>query len=783
MPRRSITFIAVFLVLCVGATGCSKDPETLRKEYIASGDRYMAQKQYKQAVVEYGNAVQHDPQSGEAHLKLAEAHARAGDGASAARAYVKAADLLPNDVRVQIIVGQLELLAGEFEAARKRADRVLSSYRRHVDAQILKANALAGLRDLHAAVGQIQEAIFSDPNRSDAYANLGSLQLAQGNREEAEKAFSQAVRIAPHSVPARLALANFYWSSGRPREAEQTLRAAVKATGEDPLIHRALALLYLTNGREADAERFLVRAAKIAGDDDTKVALAEYYVIVGREEEAMRLLEPIAAGASGESGVAVAHVAEIHARAGREDEALKRLDEFLTRSPGNATALMAKARLLLTQLNADAALEPARRAVRAEPDLLPGWLTLARVHVARGALDEAAEALEQALAVRETFVPAMVELAHVKLAAGRADEALEASGRALELQPHHLDAQFVHAQGFFAAERLEEARAVLHQVSARHASVAAVQARLGSTYASWGEWPFARGAFARALRIDPLNVDAHAGLAALDFAEGEGRRARTRLEEALARRPGDLGLMLLGARAAFELRDFGVAERRLRRVIELDASNLPAYTLLGQVFAARGRLAEATRQFEHVARQRPRSVPVNTALGMLLESQGNDAAARQRYEAVLRIDPNAPVAANNLAWLLAKQGLELDRALQLAKTAHTSLSDRPEVNHTLGWIHHRRGASKDAVPLLKTAAERQPGKALYRTHLGLAYAAAGDERGACDAFRSALPLASDKAAIGEIRQAAARLKTCQLTSPAATSPPAGRTVRTSRRAR
>ena len=780
MRRWPMMSAVLCLVLCAGVAGCSKDAETRRQEYLASGDRYMARQEYKKAVIEYGNAVQHDPKSGEAYLKLAEANTRAGDSAAAARAYVKAAELLPNDARVQILVGQLELLAGEFEAARTRADRVLANYRRHVDAQVLRANALAGLKDLNAAVGQIQEAIFSDPNRSDAYSNLGSLQLAQGNRDEAEKAFVQAVRIAPHSVPARLALANFYWSSGRPEEAERVLRDAVKATGADPLIDRAIALLYLTTNRAKDAEAFLVRAAKTAGDQDTKIALAEYYMIVGRQNDALRLLEPIAAADSPEAGVAVAHIAEIHARDGREDDASRRLEEFLQAHPQNTTALVAQARLLLMQLKAEEALEPARRAVRAQPDLLPAWLTLARVHVARGAPEDAEEALDQALAVNDTFVPALLELAYVRLSAGRTEQALEAANRALELQPHHVDAQFVQSQAVFGLGRRDEAMTVLHDVAARHGAAAPVQARLASVYASWGEWGFARAAYARALRIDPLNVDAHAGLAALDFAEGEGRRARTRLEEALVRKPGDLGLLLLGARAAFEMRDFDTAERRLRRVIELDASSLPAYTLLGQVFAARGRLAEATKQFEHVARQRPRSVPVNTALGMLLETQGNEDAARQRYEAVLQIDARAPVAANNLAWLLVKHGQDLDRALHLARTAHAGLKDRPEVNHTLGWVHYRRGSAGEAVPLLRAAVDRQPTKVLYRAHLGLASAAAGDERGACEAFRSVVRMEPGGEVAAEARQAAARLKDCQLTHASGPSPAAARTARAAR---
>ena len=133
-----------------------------------------------------------------------------------------------------------------------------------------------------------------------------------------------------------------------------------------------------------------------------------------------------------------------------------------------------------------------------------------------------------------------------------------------------------------------------------------------------------------------------------------------------------------------------------------------------------------------------------------------------------------------LAWLLVKHGQDLDRALHLARTAHAGLKDRPEVNHTLGWVHYRRGSAGEAVPLLRAAVDRQPNKALYRAHLGLASAAAGDERSACEAFRSVVRLEPTGDVAAEARQAAARLKGCQLTHAAGPSAAAARTARAAR---
>ena len=70
-------------------------PERAKREFVESGDRLAARKEFRQAIVQYRNALQQDPRFGEARLKLADAYVQAGDPQSASAEYVRAADLLP----------------------------------------------------------------------------------------------------------------------------------------------------------------------------------------------------------------------------------------------------------------------------------------------------------------------------------------------------------------------------------------------------------------------------------------------------------------------------------------------------------------------------------------------------------------------------------------------------------------------------------------------------------------------------------------------------------------
>src|SRR5687768_4622120 len=157
------------VILCVAAmSGCSRDAA----EYVKSGDAYVAEKKFKDAIVEYRNAVNKDPQDGNARLKLADAYVAEKDGRNALREYVRAADLLPQSRDAQMKAGQILLIAGSFEDAKGRAEKMLALNPKDVDGLMIRAAASAGLKDYDGALNRVQEAIEIEPSRAGAYVNL-----------------------------------------------------------------------------------------------------------------------------------------------------------------------------------------------------------------------------------------------------------------------------------------------------------------------------------------------------------------------------------------------------------------------------------------------------------------------------------------------------------------------------------------------------------------------------------------------------------------------------------
>ena len=113
----SRTLLATVALAALAAGACSKDPAVASRRYIDSGDRYAKEGKYREAVIEYRNAIKRTPQSVEAHSRLADVAARANDPATAIGELLRIAELKPDDVTAQVRAGSIYLLAGRLVEA------------------------------------------------------------------------------------------------------------------------------------------------------------------------------------------------------------------------------------------------------------------------------------------------------------------------------------------------------------------------------------------------------------------------------------------------------------------------------------------------------------------------------------------------------------------------------------------------------------------------------------------------------------------------------------------
>jgi tetratricopeptide (TPR) repeat protein len=250
----------------------------------------------------------------------------------------------------------------------------------------------------------------------------------------------------------------------------------------------------------------------------------------------------------------------------------------------------------------------------------------------------------------------------------------------------------------------------------------------------------ARRDFEKALEMEPNNLDAIVELVTLDLSTGRHNEARHLIRERLRHRPNDPPLLLLAAKTALAQHQNAEAERILRHLIKVDGANIEAYTLLGQVYIAAGKIDAAIVEFNAIVARDPRSATAHTMLGLLWHTKRRLPQALGHYEKAFAADPRSATAANNLAWVLAENDTDLDRAMSLAQAAKAQLPGNPEILDTLGWVYVKRAMFPLAVTSFEQAVEQAPDNPTYAYHLGLAHSKLGNDAKARKSLERALKI-------------------------------------------
>jgi len=700
-------------------SACKSDPKAAALEHLSRGDQYVAANKFPEAIIEYRGAVQADPRLGKARLQLAFAYASTGDGMNALREYVRAADLMPEDREAQTKAGTFLLLAGRFQDADGLAQRMLQRNPNDVDAQILHANALAGLKDMDGAVEAFEKAVEMDPQRASSYSDLGSAQAVKGDKDKAEAAFRKAIQINPNSASAHLSLANFLWANGKLDEAEKEMRRGLELDPKNITGNRAMAMYYMVTKRPAAAEPHLKVVAELTPGPNAKYFLSEYYLRQGRVDEARAVLQPLLKVDDSFIGGSV-RLARVEVFAGKNDEAHRLIEGVLAREPKNAEALITRGKLYLSEGNTVNALSTLKTATEANPRSIEAQLALAQTYAARGAIREATTAYNDALKLNGNDLDARLGLARLQINNGSAAEALPLIVKVVEERPQHLEARLLLVHGLIAANDAVQATRHLNILLEQAPGSATVQTAAGMLASLKRDNEAAKAAYNRALLADPTSYQALAGLLTAEMQSKNFGGARALIEKQLAKSPNDPNTLLMAAQTYNALGDAFEMEKALKKTVEVDPASLQAYAMLGKMYYQQGRLDLARRELETYANRAPNSVPANTMLGTILELQGRKDEAKQRYNKALQIDPRAAVAANNLAWIDANADANLDMALQLAQTAKAQLPNRHEVDDTLGVIYYKKGLYGMAIDALRNSTTRQPDNPSYNYHLALA---------------------------------------------------------------
>jgi predicted CXXCH cytochrome family protein len=143
----------------------------------------------------------------------------------------------------------------------------------------------------HAAQEYIRVQRFN-ADRPEARVTLGAFYAERGEAAKAEAEYRAAIKLAPHSVPAYVNLADLYRGLGRDSEGETLLREALAIDRANADVHYALGLLLVREHKLAEAAPMLAKATEL---DPGRAHYAYVYAIAlnsaGQQDQARHVLE------------------------------------------------------------------------------------------------------------------------------------------------------------------------------------------------------------------------------------------------------------------------------------------------------------------------------------------------------------------------------------------------------------------------------------------------------------------------------------------------------------
>jgi cellulose synthase operon protein C len=771
MSRRVIVpLLLACSLLAALLTGCSRDPNVRKQKYFESGEKYFADGKYREALIQYSNAVQIDPRFAQAHFQLSQTYLRLGDNNRAFQELNRTVELAPDNYRARTDLANLLVtvrnpdgspVVDALKQAKTHLDILRDKLPNTAETHEAWANYYAAQNNISSAIQETQEAVAVDPNRSESYLLLGLLQLRANQPDQAETNFKKAVQIDPKSMSAELALGGFYQSRNRLPEAEQQFKHAIEIDAKNPEPRAALVRLMKQEGKTAEIVSFLEQTKKDMPDNSEGYRmLGDFYFANGDLDKATAEYTSIYNDHPKDPQVKKNYI-QLLILKNRLDEASKLDKEVLKSNAHDVDALIYQGQIQIRQNDAAGAIDSLQSALRNDPDNAVGHYQLGLAFDEQRNDARAESEWREAVRIRPDLTDAQRALAALELRRGDSDALLATAQQIITAQPYAADGFLLKCVADITRQNYTDAQQDAQQAMQRAPQSPAPYVEMGNVHLAQKQFPDAEKFYQQALDKDPASSEGLSGLMNTFFAEKQYDKAIAAANTQIAKSPNNSNFYdLLGTGLFNGKKDLPGAEAALRKAVELDRNNTDALEKLGKVQIQEGAADQALALYQQSIKDNPREVRLYILSGELYEAKHDYDHAKAMYQQALSISPDHPLASNNLAYVILETGGNIDVALAMAQTARRGMPDSANAADTLGWAYYQKGIYTSAISQFQEAlrlGERrgEPDDATVHYHLGMAYEKANQTALARQQLEKAVKLSPNNAdvkkALSELR--------------------------------
>ena len=750
---RALRFSAVLICafLFAASLACNRDPNAKRQKYFDSGNRYFERGKFPEAVIEFSNAVQVDPQYAAAHFKLAESYLKMQRFPDAYRELERTVELDPGNTKAQLDIGLILIAAQSYGQIEPIAKRILDSDPNNADAHLLLSELNHVQGKLDAAFQEIQKAIALNPKDPQFYVQLATLQVLSKKTDAAEISLKKALDVDPKFVPSVQGLAGLYENAGRRTDAETQLRYAITLEPKRVEPRDWLARFYYSQHREAEAEQVMIQAKKdLDGEGDHYRVLGEYYNNIGNGDKALAEFASLSKEHPEDLTTKEDYIRLLLSH-DKFEEAGKLNDAILKESPNDTAAQIIRGTLLNSEGKSDEAAGILESALKNAPENAYGHYQLGLALSKTGNLERAAQEWFQAA----KLAPGMneVQLALSQIARTKGDRQLLKTTAESIIRNSPSD-----PRGYILRADSQDGKPAMAQADLNQAIQIAPQSPLG--YSAMGNFlrgqgkdEEARKYYEQALERDPGYFEPLTGLVSILMHQNQNAKALARVQTQAAKIPNNDALFVLLGGLQVANKDLAAAETSLQKAVQLNPANLDAIILLSKVEMARGEGDQALATAYKSIDSNPNNVTAYFFAGTMEELRGRPQRAEEVYRKALHVEPNYGPAANNLAYLMLENGESIDQALSLARIARQKMPDSPSAADTLAWVYYQKGLLGVAADLLQEAVRKAPDNATYQYHIGMVYQKQNNTAAARKHLQRTLQINPNFPAADKIREA------------------------------
>lgn len=632
------------VVLAVGAGGGwyfythNSNPMKRAEELAAKGDLRGAQ-------LEFRNAVRDNPNSADAHLRLAQTQMQLSDPVAAEKEFKAARDLggdrwaiIPQlgsvymaqsryqDVLTEVppegpkppeaprpdIAAKNLMLRSMAQVGMNDVSGAVASLAlaeklapENVEVLLTSARLALALRDYPLAEKKADEALKLDPKQIEGLLMKGQILAAKGDTEGALKFSDQAVALDPNSTAARLDRANRLMIAGQDAKSQADV-AAVLA-----LQPRNAGATYL-NGV------LMVRAGKYA---DAQLELQKLGPVISRFPRALYF-----------QALAAANLGQVEA-------SIDLANRYVARAPNDADGVRLVARAELSAQRPERAVAVLTKAIAGGQNDGQTLDLLGRSYSLLGRNPEAIETFKKASALSPNDPLILTHLASSEMQSGDPGKAAAALEKSIEIAPNQPNSGEALVAAALAAGDMDRADQALNRLRAQVGETEAVGILTGMLKLGRLDLDGGRAAFAATLKLFPDSLNAKLNLAKVLILQNRRAEGDALLREILAKDPTFLPALNTSVQLQVQDGQFPQAIQALEAARAAAPKNLAFTSMISDVIVRSGDPRRAVAMLQAMRSNEELPPVLLAALARAQVAAGLTDDARNTYRDVLKVTP------------------------------------------------------------------------------------------------------------------------------------------------